>query len=560
MAKRLTSGLPLCLWLFTVTYYLWYTLDVAYHYDTIAYAQNIRSFLEGGPLDRQLPSRFFNSVYYLPFVAFAGDAGIKYANVLVLALFLPVYAHVVRTFACWTVATSAALLVAFAPATVITVTHLKEDLNAVLFLVAALALLQSGRFVATGVAGACYGLAILSKEFAIVLFPFVAFYAPVAGLTGQSVRQIARLAFWRRWAPRTIVFVAFLLITMVALSPDHFGIVRSMIEGSGYLRVLMPFSPMQSVGFEAWQKGSLYLSPACLLGLVSFIAAIRGRQWLKLWWMGAAVALFFLFSNTTVVRDRQFIPVILLVAPSIAEGVLLVVVGVQQWFAPGGRDREPRHATEMFLVIAVALGLAVAHAWRLQPTLMYRNRYHAQREYFGELCRRLPDGAHVYGMEMILFAAHFAGDKRVNVYRHKVQPSPRDARQLVARMRDQLDTGEVFLLPDFFAYDARGHLQRGITAVFESEGFYRHPLEAYRQMSYLDPVRTVLERIERRFPQAELIGRRQQPYVLSDGLKASKVQFIFRAQGRLFRHTLVEFRGYHLPLTYRTVHRLLPKD
>ncbi len=109
--------------------------------------------------------------------------------------------------------------------------------------------------------------------------------------------------------------------TMVALSPHHVSVVRSMIEGSGYLRVLMPFSSMQRIGFDAWQKGSLFLSPACLLVLGSLIAAFRGQQRLKLWWMGAAVGAFFFFSNTTVVRDRQFIPLILLAAPWIADGL-----------------------------------------------------------------------------------------------------------------------------------------------------------------------------------------------------------------------------------------------
>jgi hypothetical protein len=191
----------------SATFFGLYTLPYPYHLDTVGYLKWIQDYASTGkvPSDFRLTNTY---LYFYPVQVF-GEVGIKVVMVTVITLFTGCYYLLVKRDFCTTTAFTSALVLLTVPTTLIAVTHLKEDYNALLFLVLALLLLKvrlTWRY--SVAAGGCYGLALLFKDFSLALMPILLVYLHVQLHEIRGYRSLFEVKKIYGSLPAMAVFIA----------------------------------------------------------------------------------------------------------------------------------------------------------------------------------------------------------------------------------------------------------------------------------------------------------------------------------------------------------------
>ncbi|MGB8932864.1 MAG: glycosyltransferase family 39 protein [Anaeromyxobacteraceae bacterium] len=550
---RLAQGLPLLFVAAVAVYYGCFTLRRPYHLDTVLHLDSVRALLERGVLETAFPSRVGNTLLYLPGVALAGEAGLVWTSVVVVVATTALYFLTLRVDFGDAVALAAAVSFATAPAVILTATHLKEDANALLLALAALALAgRAGGGFRSIFAGALCGLGVLTKEYGVAFVPFVAAQMFVWRGRPEAVGDFVRPMTWQRAWPTLAAFLAGAGGIILLVSPGHFGILRGMTS-SPYQAQFLGLQQLLTGGpWSAWREGTSHLSGWAPFAVVALIVAARARRWTPILWAGAGAVLFVLLSTTTVTVGRIFGPVILLMMPVAWSGVRLALRTAAAKLWPLG----PVEAVSDGAVLLVAVVLASWHVADVTPTLAYRKAYPPQARYFEGLGRATPPGTVLYGMDNCSVATYFTG---LPCRTHPVDATPEVARAFVDGLVAEAKRRPVLLLHDFEAYD-NGAIATNLAMRANAPSAYAALGEDYHGLSWPGSWDGEVERIETTTDCRGIGVTRSPSNVPAPGFEVTTMLFACGSPGEetVQSRVGIGFRGRPTALGTMSVRRLEP--
>jgi len=516
------------------------TLPYPYHMDTFGHLLGIRSYVNTGQFRSGF--RIADTYLYLYPVLMFGELGLKVVTVVVITLFTGCYFLLIKRDFCLPIAFASALVLLTAPTTVIAVTHLKEDFNALLFLVLALLFLQS-RFTWYGsaAAGACYGLALLLKEFSIALAPVLLVYLHVQCHNIGDYRSLFEVKKIWQSLRLMAVFVVAAFVVCSLIQPHFFSgdFMRIRTTSPYRAHFLGLFSPQQRTGYRFWNEGILHLFPYYLIFFVSVIMAAWNGQIRKLLYFTGALLLFVLLSNAATIRARHYAPVLLFLSPLVVDALFIIVRVITRPFARVG-----------IIYASVAL-LALLQLRDLLPTLEYRLRYNPHAELYGPLTRLLPQNALLLGMDNCPIASYYTG---LPCRQHPVDADAEQYQKFAQTIRDEITQRPVFLLPDFFSYDRGGQTRKNFPKEFTLTESLEKLSEDYHAMTYSPPMAKVIAGVLRGSPGCTVATAEKREMQASERLRLDLVTYSFACRTTTRQKQYLAFWGHLTFLEPQTVY------
>jgi len=530
-AHRLRPQIPLVLLCaLSATFFCFYTLPYPYHMDTIGHIQVIQTYANTGKFSGgfRLADTY---LYFSPMLVF-GEFGIKVATVTVITLFTGCYFLLIKRDFGINIAFASALLLLTAPTTLIAVTHLKEDYNALLFLALAMLFLKTRvTWYGSAAAGACYGLALLLKEFSLVLAPVLLAYLHVQHheiRDYQSFFEIKKI-----WQSLLLIaaFIAGVLIVCYIIHPalfsDYFMRMRTTSPYRAHFLGL--FSYMQPTGYRLWNEAILHLFPYYLIFFLCVIVAAWNRQILKLLYFAAALSLFAILSNAATIRARHYAPVLLFLSPLIVDALLIMVRVI------------PRPFARTVIVHGSVVLLCVFQLRDVLPTLEYRLRYNPHAEFYQPLKRLLPPNALLLGMDNCVIASYHTG---LRCMRHPVNADAQRYQKFAQRVQNTMKERPVFLLPDFFSHDRFGEIRKNFPKEFKLAEVFSKLSEDFHAMTYGPSVKALIAGFRRRRPSCALANEERREVQASEHLSLDLVKYSFSCGTETVERQFFEFQGH----------------
>jgi hypothetical protein len=449
-----------------------YTLSSPYHYDTAAYLKAVFNLLETGQYEELIPSRMFNIYPYVLPVALFGEVGFKVTNVVIVMLFLTAYYILLkRDFSVHTAFLSSLIILSI-PSSVITVTHLKEDFNALMLMTVAFIFLGKGAGrLRSFAAGAVLGLAFLFKELPLVLMPFLALYIIFNSGEVREFRDLFSRRPYLSSLPHVISLAAGFVASVLIIKPGHFLLLYSLLTGPGVGKFQGIFSEMQRIGFMSWKEGLLYAYPLHLLLILSVVVFIRHKNQNALLWLLISLVIYILISNNNAVRARHFVWAAFFSLPVIVESVTVLLRGFERKRALAG----------LALVHAIVFGVVIFNVLEGLPALELRNKYNAQEAFFGGLKEILPENSVLIGMDFCMLASYYSG---LDCMVHPTYPDEESCQKFLDKVERAVKLGRAYRIPDFFTYDRDGVCRKIYYNRFKESSIYSNYLEDFHIMTY----------------------------------------------------------------------------
>lgn len=565
---------PLLLAALAVALYSAYVQSAPYHFDTALYLQAVRDAAAGGALVHPFPTRPLDTWAYFLADRLWGDRGTAVVSVIGVGLFAAVYYFAVRRFFGAATGAAATLLVLFTPATLITVTHLKEDLWAFLLLAASLLLLGTRAWRAL-LAGVAFGASLLLKEIPILALPL---------LLATIVLDAGGLARAGRTA---LVFLAGVVAAVLVVAPQQVQNLLALTSSYHTGQFLGPFSSLQPAGIRFWREGMLHLAWPHALALVSVVAAWRApradggaaeasRRFAPLLWFLTGAAVWVFLTNMTVVRGRLFVATAFFFAPVIADGARAMIEWAAAWLArpaqsaagrsakrgaqgraaarPDAAARAPakRVPVEALLVAGAAV-LGFAHFATVAPTLEYRRAYPPQAEFYRGLAKALPADALLLSFDEAVLARWFTGRECLA---HPIDPDTVAYGAFAADLRARIARQPVYALHDFMSYDQGGVLRDRFPRDFRLTPAYTALGEDYHEMTYCPRMDDLLLQMRARLGACTIAGAGRKPLRLNDALTVEEASYELECSGQRVPVPVIEYRGVRTGLGSRTVYRV----
>ena len=552
LSRLLAAHLGLCLLsVLALLFFVTYTLPTPYYLDTFGYVVWIQTYGEKG----YFPSlyRLMNTYLYFYPVKLFGELGIKITTVVVITCFTGCYYRLIQRDFSTPIAIMSTLILLSSPTTIISVTHLKEDYTALLFLALAMLIGSKKSTVHSSLAGVAYGLSLLFKEATLAVFPCVLAYVYLPWHPQRT--DIAPL--WRDmrvWHAGRAMFLFLVGVCLIhfAIAPERYKDFFLM-AGSPYTgQFLGLFSQVQRRGYQFWQEAILYLSPWYGVCLVSVGAAVWRRDAKRCLYFVAFLILFGVLSNTSVIRARHYAPALLFLAPLCVDGVLVLGQALRRLLA---RRRLPSFG-ERQLAVACLLGVISLSGLQIAyvlPTLEYRLRYHPLKEFYGPLGSHLPADAMLLGMDNCLIASYFS---RLPCVKHPVDLDQAAYAHFKHTVREALVTHPVFLIPDFFSYDATGVLKRRFEQDFQLKHVFSGLSENYHAMTYGPSARWVIAQMQRGFPACHYASEEHRSVAASPRLTLLSVTYRFACGPDMLAEHFWIYKGHVTYLRQQSIYQV----
>lgn len=525
------------------------TLARPYHLDTLLYLAGVRELLDHGRLACALPTRVGNVLVYAPGVALLGEAGLRATQVVVATAAAALYLAAVRRAFGRAVAWASTVTLLLAPATLVTIGHLKEDWNALALVAGALVLASPGAGLARiAGAGLLAGLSLVTKEFAVVLLPFLALHVACGRAAPAAWRELLAPPALRRAGSALLAFAAGCAAAVALLAPGHVGAVLELMRVPTMAGEHRGVSALLSrEAWSAWRGAAHALAPLAVLAPVGLAAALVRVQPAGVVWTGSAAVMFVVLGATTVTRDRILGPVLFLVLPPAFAGLAgLARRGAAR--VPGA----PRHLGAAVAVL-VAGALAAVNVAAVWPTFAYRRAYPPQAAYFGGLARVLPPDAVLYGMDSCAVASYYTGRP---CRTHPVNPAPAEAERFGAELAREAARVPVFLLHDFAAYDEAGALAGSLRARAALAVAYAAAGEDYHGLAWVPGWGPLLEGVGASCAAGAV---RLEPLAGGPGPDFERATVPLRCAGSPQQLAVVTFRGHPTALGRLDVVRVWPR-
>ncbi len=535
----LDSAIASTLALATLCYFSIYTQSAPYFLDTFGYFADILKAHrgDGDPGGYRLANTY---LYYFP-VVHLGGLGFKVISVAAITAFAVIYYFLIKRDFSRPVAVVATILVVTAPASVITSTHLKEDFTCLAPL--ALSLVIIGRASHLGwifAAGIVFGISLLLKEISLVAAPLLLSLMHYYRHRPSSLSEFfSPRAILRSLGCALILAAGVGIIGLV--HPSRFSDFLVMASSPYMGQFLGPFSPLQARGVSFWHEAILYLFPVYFIFLVSAAVAIRTTNFVKALYLLQFLIMFVFLSNTTVSQMRHYAPAIMFLAPLFADGckILLELIARKKTFA--------RLVPAGLTFIAIIIG--TLQIMYVHPTVEYRQRMSPQVSYYGKLGEQLAADSLLLGMDNCPIARFNTG---APCRTHKPDLTAEGYEVLRAEVDELLQDHRVYLIPDFFSYDANGLVRARFREDFELNVFFSSLGEDYHAMTYGRSIDDVVRRVEdtRNCIQS---GPRHITPVKDTDLPLQLFEQAFRCSGQPGKLRFITYKGRQTPLDYQHV-------
>ena len=518
MQPKLEAAVPVTLCGGTLALFYVYTLRAPYFLDSYGYLNWIASFNQTGEFSYGY--RFANTLlYYIP-VTLVGEAGLAAVSIVVATLLSGAYYLMVRRDFSTPVAIAASLVFFTAPSTFISATHLKEDLTSLLcFTVCILLTPADSRAIRWIGAGVAYGFALLFKEIMLGALPFVAAYAYVRRSSLDSYKQLlSPRALGRVVGPGSLLCLA-ALVVIVVVSPTRFQDFLIMASSPYMGKFYGVISHQLPIGYQYWTEALLYLHPWYLLAVLFFLARAPKRPPSQALYLLSALALFVFLANSSVIRMRHYVAVMYFVAPILAEGAYSLASLANSALARRSHRRLPPAA----FTIAMTALLACFQVLYVIPTAEYRIKYNPLRGFFGPLGKRLPDNALLLGMDDCPIATY---ESTLECQNRPPDLTSDEAEAYAASIEEAASRRPVYLLPDFFSYDAKGAIRKNFTTRFNLKPAYKGWYENYHGMTYSPTIDHMIKRVsfQRDCLEPSIV---RSPKTVSNQLQIEQAEFYF---------------------------------
>ncbi|MBF0337482.1 MAG: hypothetical protein HQL05_06575 [Nitrospirae bacterium] len=460
-------------------------LTEPYHYDTAEYMQAVQIFKETSEIRCFPVARCFNSYSLLPLSLLTGYMTLPVTVFLSALLTLIMYFFWIRALTDHTTAAVSTTLLFIVPASIMTITHMKEDFLVLMYMLAAMLLVSGKRPGYVRYAGGVlYALAILSKEMPIMFLPLF--------VTSMYVYSLRDDAQWGDFISRDSLLrggreiAVFLLVTVATVSVfdiHHFQALWTSAASPYVGQFKGLFSSLFPVGISSWRYGvGTFLFVAQFIGLASIVFETdRVKKTIHAAFILEFVLLFFFLCNLSVRVYRHFL------WPSLVSLPLMVVV-FRNALSLIGIRQTVRDAITWGTCILIAMFLF----YSVYPVLSFHRKVNTIAEFY----KNIPGERHntlVMGMDNCIFVRYFSHLRCIS---HPVDATEAQARDFANSITAEMQNGTtVLVLPDFLSYDAHKNITNVFTSSFPIEKVYSNWFQDYHFMDYgytVDEYRDIL--------------------------------------------------------------------
>ncbi|MBF0516323.1 MAG: glycosyltransferase family 39 protein [Nitrospirae bacterium] len=451
-----------------------FMLKEPYHYDTVLYMKSVDVFKDSSKLQCFFDARCVTGYTLVPLSIMLGKLTLPVTIALTALVALFFYYLWIKELAGFRAAICSTLFLFITPAALMTITHLKEDFIALMYLLAALWLAGKNRpSYFKFIAGVVLGLAILSKDTITLFLPFFAFYVYINETNiKDSLTDVLNRTNINKGLIKVGIIVAAAIAVSLIIDSSHFiGLIRktkSPYDG----QFLGVFSSLFPTGVAFWRYGvGSFLFVGQFIGLTApFLVNDRKKRIIYLAFAVQFLAISDFYCNITVVKYRHFL----------WQGVLsfpIMLVAVDEML----KRYKIKNTLSNVLVYGTSAVVSAILFVSVYPTLSFHTRYNPVADYFKN-AGLTKDNATVLGMDNCVFVPYFMG---IQCGIHPPNPSEDDARRYARDVLANVESGKtVYLLPDFFSYDRDGQLRRAFSEFLSGRVVYSNWFADFHAMDY----------------------------------------------------------------------------
>ncbi|MBF0319685.1 MAG: glycosyltransferase family 39 protein [Nitrospirae bacterium] len=451
-----------------------YTLKEPYHYDTVLYMKTVDTFAASSKLQCFFDARCLVGYTLIPLSIVIGQLTLPVTMAICALLALFFYYLWIKDLAGYRAALISTLFLFITPASLMTITHLKEDFIGLMYMSAALWLAGKGRppyF--KYISGIVLGLAILSKDTITLFLPFFAFYAYMSAVDiKDSLTDVLKKSNLKTGLIHAGIVLGVALAVSFIIDSSHFiGLIRktkSPYDG----QFLGVFSALFATGIGFWRYGvGSVLFFAQFIGLAApFLVKDRVRRLIYTAFAVEFLAISDFYCNITVVKYRHFLWPGLMSFPIMAVALEEILI-----------KYKVKESTINVYLYGASVLISIVLFMSVSPALSFHARYNPIADFFKN-AGIAKDNATVLGMDNCVFVPYFT---KMECGIHPPDPSEAAAREYARGVLSGMEGGKkIYLLPDFFSYDKKGTLRKAFSDSFTGNMVYRNWFVDFHMMDY----------------------------------------------------------------------------
>ncbi|MEO5358542.1 MAG: hypothetical protein H7844_14775 [Nitrospirae bacterium YQR-1] len=434
---------------FTIILYK-YTLNEPYHFDSVLYLQSVDVFKESSRFECFFGARCLSSYILIPLSVFIGSKTLPVTTALTALLALLFYYLWIKKLFGFNEGFQAAALFFFTPACIITVTHLKEDFTAFVFLFAAFLTASKDKPVfMRPLSGLLFGLALVSKDMPFIFFPFYLAYLYITSATfQQSYMKLLSKQNLIAGGGNILIALSLSMIVSFAIDKHHFLNLFNKTASPYDGQFMGVFSQMLPVGLASWKHGvGEFLFVLQFISVAApFLAETKKEKLIYALFCIQFIALSVFISNLTVVKYRHYVWTSFLCLPPMLFTIRTLLLNFKL--------NEKITAATMYTVFGIT---AISLFLSTLPVLDFHSRYNPV-SYIYKNSGIDKNNSIVLGVDQCVFARHFSG---LTCAVHPIDPSEKEALAFAEEVNKYLDEGKnVYILPDFFSYDRHRNMEK----------------------------------------------------------------------------------------------------
>ncbi|MBF0518459.1 MAG: hypothetical protein HQK92_01900 [Nitrospirae bacterium] len=450
-----------------------YTLKEPYHFDSVLYMKSVDVFKETSRFECFFGARCLSSYILIPLSIFIGAKTLPVTTVITALLALFFYYLWIRRIFSFNEGFLATLLFFFIPASIITITHVKEDFTAFMFLFAAFLMASKDRpSLLRPASGLCFGLALVSKDMPIIFVPYYFSYLYIMGAEiEQSYKKLLNKENIITGCKNILTALLLSLLVSFAIDRHHFIDLFHKTASPYDGQFMGVFSQILPIGLASWEHGVgtflFYLQFVCLIA--PFFAKTKKETLIYILFCIQFIALSIFISNLTVVKYRHFVWTSFLCLPPMLFTVRNFLISFKM-----SKKIGQLVTYAVFGTVAATLFLST------YPALDLHSRYNTVSAIYKDLDIDKNKSV-VSGVDDCVFARYFNG---LTCVVHPIDPSESEASAFAQEIDNYLNEGEkVYILPDFFSYDRYKNMEKQFEAKFR---FLTGKNVLYSDFHYMD--------------------------------------------------------------------------
>lgn len=476
-----------------------FTMTEPYHMDTAMHMQTVHTFRDSGQIRCYFPTRCVSGYSLLPASMLFGDRTLPLTIVASCLAFVYLYFRWLCLVMDRTTAVISSLLMLAIPAGLMTVTHVKEDFIALMYLSASWYVLEQGAsWRRRSLSGALFGLALLSKTSVSLTIPFYLGLVLVnASGLGERWGDLLNFAAVRKMVRGALPAAGGFLLVMLLIEPSYFaGIVGDLPK------VFTPtgrnMAEALALGFEEYRHGvGNVLFFAQVLGLLLFTLPASPRErFLQVLFLGEWLFSLLFISMMSGVQYRHFLWAALFSVPP----MVLAAQRLLSLLRIGPRLRT--------VIISGLFGcIALVLCAETYPVISMHARFNPVAHFYKELPMNR-ENAVLLGLESCVPARYFTGMECIGP--PGIDVSADQAQQFTRQIDRLLEQGKsIYLLDDFLSLDAHGTLERAL-GKYTRQTVYRTRDQNFVPMDYGTPLAAIVPLLRPMAPGCDIVYKLDQ--------------------------------------------------